>query len=263
MASSSSSVVSGSLRTNYARIGQAVQQLFPEILQELITIVEPPQRLSYDVNKNKYLPKNLRPDEWLMINNVVTKGYANFDISLIYKLIRNLNLVNVPQPTQGWNHSTAPCPTEVTLGDDLERIRRFRNEKLHKGNAQVTDTELSQYFTEFKNIAGRLEIYLGKRSGEFVDKFDDLEICCMDEKTSEIYIKRIERLKKSDEDCKKRIHAVEKDVDALKEKSTSKNNTEEIKINYYTRFILLCSKKNCIDFVVTNSTRNELFLWLS
>ncbi|CAC5399408.1 unnamed protein product [Mytilus coruscus] len=223
MASSSSSAVSGLLRTNYARIGHAAQQLFPDILQELITIIEPPQRLSHDVHKNKYLSKNLRSDEWSMINNVVTKGYANFDIPLIYKLVRNLNLV--PWPTKGWDHPTAPCLTEVTPGDDIERIRRFRNETLHRGNAQVTDTELSQYFTEFKNIADRLEKYLRKHRGEYVDKFVDLETCCMDEKTSDMYIRRIERLKKSDEDCKKRIHAVEKDVYALKEKSTSQ--TEE------------------------------------
>ncbi|CAG2244893.1 unnamed protein product [Mytilus edulis] len=219
MASSSSSAVPGSCLTNYARIGHAAQQLFPDILQELITIKEPPQRLSADVNTNKNLSKILRPDEWSMINDVVTKGYANFDIPFIYKLIRSLNLV--PPPTQPWSHSTAPCPTEVTPGDDLERIRRFRNETLHRGNTQVTDTELSQHFTQFKDIAGRLETYMGKQTGEFVDKFIDLETCCMDEDTRTMYIERLERLKKSDEDCKKRLSALEKDVDALKEKNSS------------------------------------------
>ncbi|XP_076108016.1 uncharacterized protein LOC143076203 isoform X4 [Mytilus galloprovincialis] len=219
MASSSSSAVPGSCLTNYARIGHAAQQLFPDILQELITIKEPPQRLSADVNTNKNLSKILRSDEWSMINDVVTKGYANFDIPFIYKLIRSLNLV--PPPTQPWSHSTAPCPTEVTPGDDLERIRRFRNETLHRGNTQVTDTELSQHFTQFKDIAGRLETYMGKQTGEFVDKFIDLETCCMDEDTRTMYIERLERLKKSDEDCKKRLSALEKDVDALKEKNSS------------------------------------------
>ncbi|XP_071181296.1 uncharacterized protein [Mytilus edulis] len=216
MASSSSSVVSGSWLTNYARIGHAAQQLFPDILQELITIKEPPQRLSHDVNTNWYLSKHLGSGEWSMINDVVKKGYTNFDIPLIYKLVRNLKLV-LP-PTQGWDHSSAPCLTEVTTGDDLERIRRLRNEILHRGNAQVTDTELSQFFTQFKDIAGRLETYMGKQTGEFVDKFTYLETCCMDEETSNMYIRRLESLKKRDEDCQKRLHAVEEDVDALKKK---------------------------------------------
>ncbi|VDI61218.1 Hypothetical predicted protein [Mytilus galloprovincialis] len=217
MASSSSSVVLGSCLTNYARIGHAVQQLFPDILQELITIKEPPHRLSHEVKTNKNLSKILRSDELLLINDVVPKGYANFDIPLIYKLIRNLNLV--PPPTQGWSHSTAPCLAEIKPGDDLERIRRFRNKTLHRGNAQVTDTELSQIFTQFKDIAGRLETYMGKQTGEFVDKFKDLETCCMDEDTRTMYIERLDRLKKNDEDCKKRLSVLEEDVDALKEES--------------------------------------------
>ncbi|XP_076108014.1 uncharacterized protein LOC143076203 isoform X3 [Mytilus galloprovincialis] len=219
MTSSSSSAVPGSCLTNYARIGHAAQQLFPDILQELITIKEPPHRLSGDVNTNKNLSKILRSDELLLINDVATKGYANFDIPFIYKLIRNLNLV--PPPTLGWSHPTAPCLTEVTPGDDIERIRRFRNETLHRGNAQVTDTELSQIFTQFKDIGGRLETYMGKQTGEFVDKFVDLETCCMDEDTRTMYIERLDRLKKSDEDCKKRLSALEEDVDALKEKNSS------------------------------------------
>ncbi|XP_063448189.1 uncharacterized protein LOC134727733 [Mytilus trossulus] len=218
MASSSSLAVPGSCLTNYARIGHAAQQLFPDILQELITIKEPPHRLSHDVNTNKDLSKILRSDELLLINNVATKGYSNFDIPFVYKLIRGLNLV--PPPTKRWSHPTAPCSTEVTPGDDIERIRRFRNETLHRGNAQVTDTELSQIFTQFKEIAGRLETYMGKQTGEFVDKFVDLETCCMDEETSTMYIERLNRLKKSDEDCKKRLSALEEDVDALKEKNS-------------------------------------------
>ncbi|CAG2238023.1 unnamed protein product [Mytilus edulis] len=219
MTSSSSSAVPGSCLTNYARIGHAAQQLFPDILQELITIKESPQKLSGDVNANKYLSNKLRSYEWSMINDVVTKGYADFDIPLIYTLVRNLNLV--PRPTQGWDYRTAPCLTEVTPGDDIERIRKFRNETLHRGNAQVTDTELSQIFTQFKEIAGRLETYMGKQTGEFVDKFMDLETCCMDEDTRTMYIERLDRLKKSDEDCQKRLSTLEEDVDALKEKNSS------------------------------------------
>ncbi|CAC5377337.1 unnamed protein product [Mytilus coruscus] len=191
--------------------------MFPDILQELMKIKEPPNRLAHDVNNNWYLSNKLRPDEWLLINNVTTKGYADFDIPFIYKLVRNLKLL-LP-PTQGWDHSNAPCSNEITAGDDLERIRRLRNEILHRGNAQVNDTELSQFFTQFKDIAGRFETYLGKQTGDFVDKFIDLETCCIDEETRNMYIKRLDGLRKNDEDCKKRLNALEEDVDALKETS--------------------------------------------
>lgn len=212
-----SSAISQSVSTNYARIGHVAQQMFPDILQELITIKEPPHRLSHDVKNNSYLRNNLRPDEWLLINNVTTKGYADFDIPFVYKLVRNLKLL--PPPTQGWNHPNSPCLMEITAGDDLERIRRLRNEILHRGNAQVNDTELSQFFTQFKDIAGRFEKYLGKQTGDFVDQFRDLESCCMDKETRNMYIKRLDGLRKSDEDCKNRLNDLEEDVHALKESS--------------------------------------------
>ncbi|CAG2217063.1 unnamed protein product [Mytilus edulis] len=95
-----------------------------------------------------------------MINNVRTNGYVNFDIPLIYKLVRNLNLV--PSPTNGWDFHTPPAANEILPGDDIERIRRTRNEILHRGNAQLSDFDLTDYFTTFKAIAVRLEAYLGK-----------------------------------------------------------------------------------------------------
>lgn len=192
----SSSALFSSLSTNYARIGNVAQQLFPDILKELITIKEPPQRLSHDVTNSKYLSSNLRPDERFLINNVTTKGYADFDIPLIYKLIRNLNLLQSP-PTNGWDSLSAPSVGQITPGDDIERVRRFRNEICHRGNAKITDTDLSQFFTQFKAIASRLETYLGKQPGEFVNKFINLETCCMDEETRNVYITRFEECMKS------------------------------------------------------------------
>ncbi|CAC5406316.1 unnamed protein product [Mytilus coruscus] len=207
MASSSVSPASQSSSTNFARIGYAAQQIFPNILQELMTMKEPPQRLSHDIMTiNSHLYSNLRPDELTLINDVATKGYNDFDISFIYKLVRNLRLL--PPPTKGWNSSTAPCQTELTPGDDFERIRKLRNEILHGGNAQVTDVECAQFFVQFKDIAGKLETYLGKQTGEFVDMFSELETRRMDEKTRNMYIQKLSSLKKSDEDCKEILNAL-------------------------------------------------------
>lgn len=207
----------GSLSTNYSKIGYAAHKLFPEILQELIAKKESPQQLSNDFNTNRNLSKNLRGDELLLINNVVKKGYADFDIPLIFKLIRNLKLL--PPPTQGWDHSNAPCVAEITPGDDLERIRRLRKEILCRHNSKVTDTESSEFFVQFKGIAGRLETYLEKQTGEFVDMFIDLETCYTEEETRNVHFKRHTRFKKREEDYQKRLRSIEREVNALKEQS--------------------------------------------
>jgi hypothetical protein len=70
--------------------------------------------------------------------------------------------------------------TETTIGDDLERFRKSRNEISHRGNTNVSDQELTEYFTQFKEIAQRLELVLNKKKNELVSEFQNLETCCMD-----------------------------------------------------------------------------------
>jgi hypothetical protein len=120
----------------------------------------------------------LNANEWINIRKANTDGYADFDIPLIYKLLRNLKLI--PPPTRGWEPRGGPVLTETTIGDDLERFRKSRNEILHRGNTNVSDQELTDYFTQFKEIAQRLELALNKKKNELVSEFQNLETCCMD-----------------------------------------------------------------------------------
>lgn len=209
----SSSAVQDIQQTNYAKLANAAKQLFPAIIRELITIKEPPHTLFNDIITNRYLSKQFRADELILISNII--GYSEFNMQLIFKLFRCLKII--PPPTQGWYHSIAPCQTEVTPGDDLERIRRLRNDILRSGNIQVTSTELSEFFKHFKDIAGRLEIYLEKKPGAFMDKFIDLESCCMDEEI--MYCRRLHTVPKSDEVYEKRLDVVEKKISALTKSS--------------------------------------------
>ncbi|CAG2241394.1 unnamed protein product [Mytilus edulis] len=181
-----------SLMTNYARIGHAAQQCLPDILKELIAVKEPQHKLYNDVTSNRYLNRNLRADEWSKINNAYINGYVDFDASLIYKLFRNLNLV--PPPSRGWDYRIPPAANEILPGDDIERIRRIKNEILHRGNAQVSDSDLTDYFTIFKDIAVRMESYIGRSKGDFTSIFQNLENCCMDEETEKKYSKRLSEL---------------------------------------------------------------------
>ncbi|CAC5356477.1 unnamed protein product [Mytilus coruscus] len=201
--------------TNYARIGHAAQQLLPEILQDLISIREPTTLLHSHVTNNSFLSRTLKQHEWSVISNVNLNGYANFDVPLIYKLVRNLNLV--PKPKQGWDYKNPPQQSEITPGDDIECIRRVRNEIFHRGNSSVSATELALYFNVFRDIAGRLEIYLGKPGGNFVNKFNLLENCCMDEETEEIYLKRLDDLKRREKDVSEKVHNVEEEISVIKD----------------------------------------------
>ncbi|XP_052084179.1 uncharacterized protein LOC127721476 isoform X2 [Mytilus californianus] len=240
----------GSLMTNYARIGHAAQQVFPDILQDIIAITKPKHCLYADVTSNRFLHRNLRADEWSMINNVRTNGYVNFDIPLVYKLVRNLNLV--PSPSKGWDFHIPPAATEILPGDDIERIRRIRNEILHRGNAQVSDTSLTDYFSTFKDIAIRLETYIGKPKGEFVQKFQILEKCCMDEETEKTYLERLTILRERDINLSKAVENIQKDIDSLLCKES-----HQIVIEEWEEQNKLFIKTDAVDFILKSLTDNN------
>ena len=170
--------ISSCAKTNYARLGHASQSLIPKLLQQLLLFYEPTSRILNDCLSNSYLKKNLNASEWINIRKANTDGYVDFDIPLIYKLLRNLKLI--PPPTRGWEPRGGPVFTETTIGDDMERFRKSRNEILHRGNTNVSDQELTEYFTQFKEIAQRLELALNKKKNELVYEFQNLETCCMD-----------------------------------------------------------------------------------
>lgn len=177
-------------RTNYARFGHAIQFELPNILRELLLIKEPTNLLEGHVRNNNVLKKNLRQREWNIIQNVGSNLYQDFDVSLMYKIIRNLHSI-VQSPTKGWGNPTAPLVSEITIGDDIERIIRIRNEFAHRGNTKVTNSELANNFALFKKIAMRFEAFLMKSNREFVSQIELIENCCMDIKTEQKYIKEL------------------------------------------------------------------------
>lgn len=180
---------SGSNRTHYARLSHASLIVVPKMLQELLMSYEPPELLLRDCTR---LYRYLNSTEKDHVNNAKQNGYGNFDIPLIYKLLRNLNLKpSFPEPSKGWESSIDPNSSEVREGDDLERCRRSRNAIIHKGNPYVGNEEFFKYFKSFKNIARRLEKKLKKRNKEFLSELEFLETCCMDEETERKYFEEL------------------------------------------------------------------------
>lgn len=181
---------SGSTRTNYARLSHASLIVMPKMLQELLMHYEPPELLLRDCTIYVY-PYLTKPEK-VHVKNAKQNGYGNFDIPLIYTLLRNLNLKPaVPEPSKGWKSDLDPVSSEVRVGDDLLRCRNSRNKIVHSVNSNVGNEEFNKYFKSFKDIARRLEKKLNKRKEEFVSELEFLEKCCMDEETEQKYLKEL------------------------------------------------------------------------
>lgn len=213
-ASCSSFVSAASTLTNFARLGIATQNELPKILRKLLFITEPPHLLENHLNNVRYLKKIFKAHEWITISKVRTNQYSEFDVPLMYKIIRHLNVV--PNPTQGWDSNTPPLANELTLGDDIERIRRIRNAIVHRGNTNVEDSELANYFSIFKDIASRFETYLSIKDEEFISNIQNLENCCIDKDAEQQYLGRLQELANNEDEIAISIKAVQKNLACLR-----------------------------------------------
>lgn len=78
--------------------------------------------------------------------------YKKFDVTLLYKLIRNLCPL---RPTKGWGYE--PNITDTLLGDDIERLRLFRNNCTHAVSQTIPDTEFESLWNDLKSVIRRIQ----------------------------------------------------------------------------------------------------------
>lgn len=106
---------------------------------------------SLSTGKNKLLPDQLKKCSVLPPGQPI---YKEFDVSLLYTLIRNL--CSSFKPTQGWG--TEPKTTDMQDGDDIERLRLFRNNYYgHADSTKLPDGDFENLWKELKSVIKRLQ----------------------------------------------------------------------------------------------------------
>lgn len=80
--------------------------------------------------------------------------YSTFDVTLLYILIRNL--CPSLRPAKGWGKE--PDVTDTQLGDDIERLRLFRNiYYAHANYTAISDTEFDKIWGNLKSVVSRIQ----------------------------------------------------------------------------------------------------------
>lgn len=99
--------------------------------------------------------------------------YSKFDVSLLYTLIRNL--CPSLKPTGRWGEEPADAHTQ--LGDDVERLRLFRNRVFaHANSALTSDSDFQNYWPYIQNVITRIQ--KNKNAGcrtDYRQKFRSIE----------------------------------------------------------------------------------------
>lgn len=209
-------------KTNFTRIGIIQQDTIPRLWQTILekyvprSDLETVYRTDFKAFRGK---KTFYQHEETKIFSATRTGYGQFDISLLYKIFRNMisnkafkkkprHLPNFDPPQNGWDSPNGVTLNDFSLGADIERCKNLRNSMFHKGNADVSDVIMKENFNDFIQIAGRLQI-LFNLSDDFVAEISYYETCIIDKKTAEAVEKYWKEQIQRDKEMERRVDSLE------------------------------------------------------
>lgn len=174
--------------TNLARVARMILGPCTDVLRAVLTNEISPSALSQNVKtfianhpKHKKCPINTEQEK--LIHG---KTYDDFDITLLYTVLRNI--CHIPEHKNGWGN--VPLPTDRSVSANLERIRLIRNEYGHSSEFSLSDIEFKRKWQDILKIVQELEIYLSS-STVFQIAVIDISTCSMDPEQESKYIKQL------------------------------------------------------------------------
>lgn len=179
-------------RENYSRLSLVITDTFPSILRDVIGSIISAKKL-YQLCVPNHLSSFTSDQQKNLQDLNLTNSYTSLDISIIYRLLRQFELI--PPPTLGWGNF--PDKNHNKLGDDVERIRYYRNQVAHRNNTNIEKIEFEDYFNHFLNIGNRMDLNL--RQGTNYERNIDLHKTCRIDKQMQIKyenaLKELENIK--------------------------------------------------------------------
>lgn len=143
---------------NFIRFVKARDDVMPLPLRDILDWQIKPKDLHQKIQSCSVLNNGEKRLDSNQINLTKKKDYSNFDVTLLYKLIRNLCLGL--KPTQGWGNVLNY--NDTTIGDDIERIRVLRNKLGHSKSSNIPDSEFTNHWTELTIVIERLQKAMSK-----------------------------------------------------------------------------------------------------
>ena len=160
-------------QVNYLKCSSASVDLFPEVLRHALQVDIPPSQIWTKTQEALGRGLKLGKEQQNKVKNAVTSGYSEFDVTLCYTLIRNLKLPSVTVPTNGWGKPPTSF-SDTTTGDDIERIRDFRNAVYgHASSTRISDRDFRGYWKTIQDICSRMDSQYSVT--KFTDKQKEIE----------------------------------------------------------------------------------------
>lgn len=138
-----------------SRIERVVFDKFPSFLRLIIKMKYTPSQIYIQVAQNMSNFTKAQHRSLRKLRTVHT--FDLLDITLMYKLMRQFSFINAP--SKGWGQH--PNSSDLTIADDIERIRIFRNTFVHRVGIKMDQNTFEYYFSQFRHISHRIDAYLG------------------------------------------------------------------------------------------------------
>ncbi|XP_062567640.1 ankyrin repeat domain-containing protein 17-like [Saccostrea cucullata] len=208
-------------RSRFAKLGMAINEELTQACRDVLEMEVPPG-LVYNKVKSSSVYKNIRPEQELRLIGAKTDGYKQFDITLLYTLIRNV-CTKIPRPTKGWGGNTMPAIGQITTGDDVERIRLLRNSMFgHISSASTSKTDFDNTWSVITDICQRLQTCTKK---DYISGLSNIQRQTLEEENETTVIEKLREDYKNNQCLMEKMSFLEQDLLESKLKSENKENT--------------------------------------
>lgn len=188
-----SKYVSNRETTNFARISRIILGPCTDVLCAVLTKEIRPSDLSSQVQT--YLAKlpiqkkcPITKEQEHLINKA---NYSDFDITLLYFLLRNVS--NIPPHTNRWGN--VPCSGDRSVSANIEKLRLIRNEFGHSSEISISETDFNNKWQDIFDIVKDIESYIGNIT-IYQDALRSIKNCSMDPDQINKYINELIELNK-------------------------------------------------------------------
>lgn len=178
--------------TNLARVAWIILGPCTDVLRAVLFNEMLPAALINNVKTFlANIPKRMKPPiNTHQIVKVYSGNYLNFDITMLYFLLRNI--CSIPEHGLKWGNQ--PSQTDRSVSANIERIRFTRNTYYgHATDFAIQDPEFLNKWSELFSIVRELEAYIGS-STDCQDAVKELKSCCMDPEVEQKFIDRLVRI---------------------------------------------------------------------
>ena len=201
---------------------RAVVDLGGDILRDaLYNQIKPTVIVSHVLASRYFRNHPLNTHQISVLANAGTKGdYSECDITLVYSLLRNLApSSSALRPTAGWGILPVAAGN-ITLGDEIERIREIRNKMYgHVATTALDDVTYNHYMTHLQGICTRMDTnHSGSlmspthRHLTYSQTLSDIQLMCIDPDMEAKYTEELRRMKETDRETRELINELRDEI---------------------------------------------------